>query len=259
MKNCIDLNIKFLVGLASLLFAVGDLAAQEESQLNPRRQRIDRPKPTEPVDRTEPVEKTLNRRELVASQIDAHRREELRMFLRENLPEMERVMGALQDRQPAQFQRALISVNESYSRLQAIKKTGNETLYRNALENWKVDAQIKMISAQLSFRENPALEVRLKRLVARQVDNRIAYLRDEQARLRRQLERTEANLSRLQSERDADIERRVNQQLQASERARARTENAKPKNDSTIKTDRQQLGNQDRSQPSRDREPELPD
>jgi uncharacterized small protein (DUF1192 family) len=207
----------------------GSTFAQDQRPVKPQRPR---PESTDRLERApresgeaQRQERPNNRRDFMAIQIDAQRREELRSFVRENLPEFERVLGALHDRHPAQFQRALISINESYSRLQELKKRGSETAYQNALENWKIDAQIKMVSAQLSFREDAALENQLKRLVNRQIDNRIANLHQEKARLQRQLERMDANLSRLESDRETEVDRRINVILKTSERLRAQAQN----------------------------------
>lgn len=233
MKNKRPTTYSLLTALLVALLT-GEVFAQEESQLNPRRQRADRPARNQ---RSDSNEKWTNRREQALAQIDATRREELNVFLRANMPEMERIMNALQDRHPAQYQRALMSINDSFLRLQAIERSGNQRLYQNALENWKLDAQIKMVTAQLSFREDPALENRLKRLVSRQIENRITLLRDEKARLLKQLERNEANLSRLESDQEAEIERRVNQHLQTSERARNRTQNLRQRTNPVPKPD----------------------
>jgi hypothetical protein len=156
-----------------------------------------------------------------AESLSPEQRSELRKFVRENLPELEKLMSVLYERKPDQFQRLLSSVNQSYQRLQAIKKSGDESQYANALENWKLDARIKMIATQLSFRDLPVARKRLTRLIGKQIDSRLKMMREEKARLEQRLTDLESNLSKLESERESEVDRRLNSILRGSEKIRA--------------------------------------
>jgi hypothetical protein len=179
------------------------ILAQDPPPTRPR----PRPKPSLPVQETEPI--------------SPERRSELRKFVRDNLPELEKLMSVLNERKPDQFQRLLSSVNQSYQRLQAIKKSGNESQYANALESWKLDARIRMIATQLSFRDLPAARKRLTRLIGKQIDSRLKMMREEKARLEQRLTDLESNLSKLEAHRDSEVDRRLNSILRGSEKIRA--------------------------------------
>jgi hypothetical protein len=220
MKRCRPFCIAAVSGLvlSTSLFALG-VSAQDEFKPAPQ------PQPTA-TGSAQDIQAAATRRQ-EPEPISPERRRELRQFVRENSPELERMLTALFERNPQQFHRALASVNDSYRRLQAIKKSGNEALYAQALENWKLDVNIKLVGVQMTVRNKPGLEKRLKRLVAKQIDSRIESMKNEKIRLQNRLATMEASLVKLESERDSEIERRVNMMMLNSEKVRAQMEASK--------------------------------
>lgn len=211
----------------------------------------------------QPAQSQNSKRDQLQRQLESitpQRKTELRKFVRENMPELAKLMSVLNERNPAQFQRLLVSLNQTYQKLQGLKKSGNEAHYAAVLENWKLDTRIKMLSAQMSFREMPNAENRLERLIVSQVDNRKEIIRQEKAKLEARIKKLESNLSRLENDPSGEVERRLKAALKSSENMRAMREASKNESRSESENQSNDDAGEESSQvprkkPNRNRQP----
>lgn len=152
---------------------------------------------------------------------------EIFRFIRNQLPELEEPLRALRRKNPDQFNEAMQSLNESYMKLQQLKETGNETAYKRALENWTFNANIQMLTAQLSIEDNAGLRRQLRRVLIRQYNARLQHQKSERDRYAARVEQLNNVIDRLETNREDTIQRRLESLLRTSERNRRLRERSK--------------------------------
>ena len=153
--------------------------------------------------------------------IDDARRTELLEFVRENHPELERLIDLLKEKRPAQYEAALRSLDKSVANLNLIKENHSELRYNQALDDWKLRSRIQLLSAQLSITDTPSRRQQLQGLIARQIDNRTKQLKAEAEKTSKRLEKLEAMIANLETNRDVEIQRQLDAVIKASERINA--------------------------------------
>lgn len=220
--------IFYLVGGLSALFFSAPSATQLTAQTT---QTADQPPTDEPKAKPDiPFAK-------VQDSIDANRRQELLEFVRENHPELERLIRSLREKRPRQYENAIRSLDRSVSQLQKIQDSGNTQRYQQQLENWKLNSRIQLLSAQLSMTDSPELRNRLRGLIVVQFDQRTEQLAADQEKLLERLKKVNIALNKAKTQRQPEIEKQyqsiVNQatRLRESRAADAsETESNKTKN-----------------------------
>jgi hypothetical protein len=150
----------------------------------------------------------------------SNRSAEIFRFIRTQIPELERPLLALRRQNAEQFRQAMHSLEKSYQRLQEIKDSGNEGAYKRALEQWTLDASIKMTSAQLSIEDSPRLKRQLGRMLSRQYDSRLNYMISERDRLLARLELLDQSIESMEQNREPELERRMEAMLRTARRNR---------------------------------------
>lgn len=153
---------------------------------------------------------------------------EIFRFIRKQIPELEEPLKALRRKNPDQFSQAMQSLNDSYERLQNLKKSGNETAYKRALENWTFNATIQMLTAQLSVEPTGRLKRELQRVLKKQNAARLHYLISERDRLNERLEQLNQSIERMERDRDDNLQRRFESIIRAAERKRRALQNESP-------------------------------
>ncbi len=156
-----------------------------------------------------------------AQEIDHRRRKELLNFVRENHPELEPLVLSLKEKLPRQYENAIRSIDKSVSQLQAIKNGGNQLRYDQALEYWKLNSRIQLLSAQLSIEDTPAHRKQLKRLITKQFDERKNQLIADRERTTERLARLNETIEKSETGREAEIEQRLESIVRIAERTRA--------------------------------------
>lgn len=150
----------------------------------------------------------------------SNRSAEIFRFIRTQIPELERPLLALRRQNAEQFRQAMHSLENSYQRLEEIRDSGNETGYKRALEQWTLDASIKMTSAQLSIEDSPRLKRQLGRMLSRQYDSRLNYMISERDRLLARLELLDHSIESMEQNREPELERRMEAMLRTARRNR---------------------------------------
>lgn len=156
-----------------------------------------------------------------AQEIDHRRRKELLSFVRENHPELEPLVLSLKEKLPRQYENAIRSIDKSVTQLQAIKNGGNQLRYDQALEYWKLNSRIQLLSAQLSIEDTPARRKQLKRLITKQFDERKNQLIADRQRTTERLARLNETIEKSETGREAEIDQRLESIVRIAERTRA--------------------------------------
>ncbi len=129
------------------------------------------------------------------------------------------VLVYLKENQPRQYARALHDLQRTRQRLEQIQQRSPRR-YRLELEAWKLKSEIQLLSAQLVMSDSADIRRRLEEAVARQVDLRVELMKIDRRQAAQKLQRIDAALERLQSNRDQEVQRLTRQLVQKVERLR---------------------------------------
>ena len=152
--------------------------------------------------------------------LSSRRQIELIDFIHYNLPELEEPLLLLEESDPILFQTALASIDLSVTKLERLLDLGNQDSYDRALSSWKIDAQIKIATVELSFADTPNLVRDLERLIQKQYEMRIQFLKADRDRLLANLDRIEKTIEKLEVNPAEEIQRKMNFALRAAAKSR---------------------------------------
>jgi len=176
--------------------------------------------------------KTNARHPVKVPGLTAKQQGDIKRFVRENHPEIMRLVNRLQDRHPRAYVNAMRSIAASYRRLNNIQKNSPER-YDEALKRWNVRSRIKLWSARIAIEDTPQRQQELKKLIAKEIEFRVAQLRDEQARVTERMEKVERRLAKLtpetESEREALIAREMKMAIRRTQKLLSGQKGRKPK------------------------------
>ncbi len=152
--------------------------------------------------------------------LSSRRQIELIDFVHYNLPDMEEPLLLLEMSDPTLFQMALASIDQSVTKLEKLLDLGNQDAYDRALAGWKIDAEIKIATVELSFADTPKLVRDLERLIEKQYEMRIQFLKADRDRLLANLDRIEKTIEKLEANPSEEIQRKMNLALRAAAKSR---------------------------------------
>lgn len=111
-------------------------------------------------------------------------------FARQHHPELFRLLEQLQKSRPAEFSRG---IRDLHQQTQAIQKTKerNPARYESQLAAWKLDSQIRVLTARWAMTKDTALEKQIRDLLAQRLEMKRSQLEADENRLREQLRRIE--------------------------------------------------------------------
>lgn len=155
---------------------------------------------------------------------------ELMAFVKKHHPELRQLLNQLEERHPDKHAVALRSLYRKYERVQRFEDDPEK--HESALMQWKLNSRIDLAAAQVSLKDSPEVRNELKQLVSKRLDARQEQLVGELARARQRIERIESQLDRLDTDREAEVERQINAAMKAVRNMSAKErKNAKPKAD----------------------------
>jgi hypothetical protein len=151
----------------------------------------------------------------VEDAISDSRKDELIKFVTEHQPGVARMLNTLERRAPVQYQKALTALDRDVRRLETLQKRDPEG-YELGLNRWKNRSAIDLTLAKMALRAEPvsasdkqAQLDRLRQLVERREELRIAQARLDFARARSRADRLQKQMVLLQSEKAEGIQRGV--------------------------------------------------
>jgi hypothetical protein len=171
-------------------------------------------------------EKTKSDKRAVAKPIDGKRRDGILKFVRENHPEIVRLIDSLKQKNPQQYQQALRSIEKSIDSLSQLKKT-DQRKYDRLLDEWKLNSRIQLLSVQLVLEDTPARRKQLKELFSKLLDRRIAQNVSNRERAAKKLQQLDDKLKKAREGRDKEIQRRMEAVIAKSQKLKVKREQAK--------------------------------
>lgn len=201
------LVLSFAVLLAfSALFAAVTVRAEPPPQRTPR----SRPSSESRRAKPRPADKTP---------LNAEQEQAALQFVEKHYDPLLGVLVYLKENQPRQYARALHDLQRTRQRLEQIQQRSPRR-YRLELEAWKLKSEIQLLSAQLVMSDSADIRRRLEEAVARQIDLRVELMKIDRRQAAQKLQRIDAALKRLQSNRDQEVQRLTRQLVQKVERLR---------------------------------------
>ena len=135
-------------------------------------------------------------------------------FARRHHPELARLLVRLKRTESAEYQRAIRALLRTNDHLAQVRQR-NAKQYERELRAWKLKSRIQLLVAQIRMTqmgmtpENEALRMKLKQALLKQSDLRRAQLVEERNRVADRLKRLDAQIKRMQKERDSQIEKQL--------------------------------------------------
>ena len=130
-------------------------------------------------------------------------------FVRDQHPELARLLARLRSSSPEQFKKAIADIARTKTRLYRLKDQDPKR-YDLALEIWSLDSRIRLLVAR-SIRSDENVRQEVRELLAERQKARLALLKLERDRLRTRLDQVETQMTRLQQRPeqalDADLNR----------------------------------------------------
>jgi hypothetical protein len=142
----------------------------------------------------------------------AERKAVLLAFVEENHPDLKRLLRLLEERNPNQFRKATRTLSRQYDRLQAVKNRDAEK-YEIALQYWKVQSRIEVVSAKIALYGPEKFGDNLKTLLGKKQEVRLQLQKYEVSRTQERLNRQRESLQKLRESKDFDVERQYQQIL----------------------------------------------
>jgi len=142
-------------------------------------------------------------------------------FVGEHHPEVAELLARLKNNRPAQYRKAIRELSHASQRLAQWKERDPQR-YELELRLWKLQSKAQLLSARATMSGSVVEETELRRVLAEQMDVRIALLKLQRDTAARRVQDLESQIARLTAGRDSTIERQITRAKQAIEQQRKR-------------------------------------
>jgi len=126
-------------------------------------------------------------------------------FAREHHPELFRLLEQLQKSRPAEFSRGVRDLHQQTQNILRSKEK-NPQRYESQLAAWKLDSQIRVLTARWTRTKDQSLEKQIRELLAQRQELKKSQLEADEKRLQEQLRRIEEQKAAMA----APLDERVN-------------------------------------------------
>ncbi len=191
-----------LLLLATLLLApLGQVAAQSSPASDARRQSRDA-KP--------PMAVTPEREAAVMTGVDR------------NHPALKDVLASLKTNRPKEYERAIRDLYQTSERLANLKER-DPHLFDLELEHWTLRSQIQLLAAQMVMASSDEIRTKLRELLSKQLDVRAKILELDRQRAKERLDRVEAEIAKVETDRDKHIERQLDLLMKSAQASKTKS------------------------------------
>jgi hypothetical protein len=159
-------------------------------------------------------------------------------FVREHHAEVADLLDNLRKSRPEQYRRAARELFRASERVSQWKDR-DAARYELELKAWKVNSRIQLLLARSAMSADVDIEAELKSLIAERIDTRLAIRRHDREQLAKRLADADADIARLSTDRDANIDRQLSQMRQNIKSNRQRIKSSTGKNAKKTNTEKQ--------------------
>jgi hypothetical protein len=129
-------------------------------------------------------------------------------FVREHQPELAELLTHLKEGRPKEYHKAIRDLSRARDRLFQMRKN-NAARYDIELSLWKIETRVQLLAARLQMSESKELREQLRAALGEQIDARISLLKLERDQVQERLNKANAQLKKLDSERSQLIDRQL--------------------------------------------------
>jgi hypothetical protein len=141
-------------------------------------------------------------------------------FVGANHNELAKVIEQLRVMQPEQYEAAVRDLFATSERLTKIREQ-EPRRYPLELEAWKTKSRIQLLVARANLSEDPAIEQALREALVAQTDLRVAQLELQRVQMTERLAKVDADLDKLRTSRDREVQKQYDALLSGAKKARA--------------------------------------
>lgn len=127
-------------------------------------------------------------------------------FATQHHPELARLLEQLEKSRPSEFARAMKDLNQQLTQLERTREK-NPTRYDAQLQSWKVESQIRVLTARWSLSRDAELETQIRSLLKQRREAKIAQLKMDKERLLEQQRKIDEQLAALSDPMDAQVDK----------------------------------------------------
>ena len=125
-------------------------------------------------------------------------------FARKHHPELADLLERLRDTAPSAFARGIREVHFATQRLERSRQK-QPVRFEAELTNWKIDSEIRLLTAKWAMSQDPALEKKIRELLKARQQNRMDRLRKDRSKLALRLEQLDAQIGMGAEELEGDL------------------------------------------------------
>jgi hypothetical protein len=140
--------------------------------------------------------------------IDAEQEQVVLEFVREHQPELAELLTHLKEGRPKEYHKAIRDLSRARDRLFQMRKN-NAARYDIELSLWKIETRVQLLAARLQMSESKELREQLRAALGEQIDARISLLKLERDQVQERLNKANAQLKKLDSERSQLIDKQL--------------------------------------------------
>lgn len=144
----------------------------------------------------------------VTAAVDREVEADVLEFVREHHAELADLLQQLKENRPKEYQKAIRDLSRVRERLHTMQKNDSGR-YDLELSVWKAETRIQLIAARLQMGDKSELRNELRAALNEQVDLRLALLKHEREMTKGRLEKLDAQIKKLDSERSQIIDRQL--------------------------------------------------
>ena len=127
-------------------------------------------------------------------------------FATQHHPELARLLEQLEKSRPHEFARAMKDLNQQLQQLERTREK-NPTRYVAQLESWKVESQIRVLTARWSLNRDAELETQIRGLLKQRREAKMAQLKLDKERLLEQQRKIDDQLTALSDPMDSQVDK----------------------------------------------------
>lgn len=149
-------------------------------------------------------------------------------FVRQHHPELADLLAHLKTSKPKEYERAAQELFRTSERLAQSQERDSDR-YRLELETWKIDSQLRLLTARLMMADNPSLVDELKSLIAQREELQLQVLLLERERVASRAARLDAAIDKARQSREQQVQTALNQLMQGIDESRPKAKPQRPK------------------------------
>ena len=127
-------------------------------------------------------------------------------FATQHHPELARLLEQLEKSRPNEFARAIRDLNQQLQQLERTREK-NPTRYDAQLEGWKIESQIRVLTARWSLSRDAELETQIRGLLKQRREAKMAQLKADKQRLLEQQRKIDEQLTALSDPMDSQVDK----------------------------------------------------